>query len=176
MNWSDDDLDRHLREAVISERLDTTALENAIRAQIRPSNRSWYFAAAALAAVLLLTMWMRRIPVIFREAARDHKLEVVEHRPRHWQTVSSFAVDLAPAGYRLEHAKTCRLEGKPVLHLVYTDGEHEVSVYLDAQAENGDAEVDGQHITAFHAGRLRGLVVGSVAECRQVAAMIQRLT
>lgn len=177
MNWSDEELDKHLSEAVNGEELDTTALEQAIRARIAPRHRGWYFTVAgALAATFLLTFSIHRVPSAFHEAARDHRLEVVEHRPRHWQPNAPDAAKLAPAGYRLEHSKICRLEGKPVLHLVYTDGAHEVSVYLDSSAGKGDADVDGQHVTSFSTGGARGLVVGSAAECRQFAAVIQRLT
>jgi hypothetical protein len=173
---TDDELDAQLREAIHSEPLDTTRLERAIRAQTKRSYWRWYAAAAAMAAAILLTIAVRRVPAAFHEAARDHRLEVVEHRPRHWQSNAPDGVTLAPAGYRLEHSKICRLEGKPVLHLVYTDGAREVSVYVDSSAGGGDADVDGQHVTAFRTGRIQGLVVGSAAECRQFAAVIQRLT
>jgi hypothetical protein len=133
-------------------------------------------AAAAIAAVALLAIFVRPIPAAFHEAARDHRLEVVEHRLRRWQAKAPEALPVTPANYRLEHSKICRIEGKPVLHLVYTDGLHEVSVYVDAATGRGDADVDGQHVTAFRTTRMKGLVVGSVSECRQFADVIQRLT
>jgi hypothetical protein len=125
---------------------------------------------------VLLAVSVHRVPAAFHEAARDHRLEVVEHRPRRWQAKAPEALPAAPANYRLEHSKICRIEGKPVLHLVYTDGSHEVSVYVNAAAGTGDTDVDGQHVTAFHTGRMSGLVVGTASECRQFAAVIQRLT
>jgi hypothetical protein len=174
---TDDELDARLREAVIGEPLETAALERAIRARTRRSYRGWYAATAALAAIILLAISLRgTTPQTFRDAARDHRLEVVEHRARHWRTTPPEGLDVAPAGYRLEHLKTCRIGGVAVLHLVYTDGVHEVSVYIDANAGKGDAEVDGQHVTAFSNGRVKGLVVGTAEECRHFAGVIQRLT
>ena len=173
---TDEELDARLREAVDAEVIDTASLERAIRAQTRLSYGGWYLTAAAIAAVALLAVFVHRVPAAFHEAARDHRLEVVEHRPRRWQTKAPDGLPSAPVNYRLEHSKICRLDGKPVLHLVYTDGLHEVSVYMDTAAGNGDADVDGQHVTAFHTARMSGLVVGSVSECRQFAAVIQRLT
>ncbi len=173
---TDDELDARLREAIDAETVDTASLERAIRAQTRRSYVGWYLAAVAMAALLLLTVFGRRVPAAFHEAARDHRVEVVEHRPRRWQTKAPEGLPGAPANYRLEHSKICRIEGKPVLHLVYTDGSHEVSVYVDAAAGRGDADVDGQHVTAFHTAHLKGLVVGPASECRQFADVIQRLT
>lgn len=173
---TDDELDARLREAVHAEAIDTASLERAIRAQTRRSYAGWYLAVAAIAAVLLLSVFLHRVPASFHEAARDHRLEVVEHRPRRWHTTVPETLPVSPAGYRLEHSKICRIEGKPVLHLVYTDGSHEVSVYMDASTGTGDADVDGQHVTAFRTAQIRGLVVGPAAECRQFAAVIQRLT
>jgi hypothetical protein len=173
---TDEELDARLREAVNSEAVDTASLERAIRSQTRRSYRGWYVAAAAIAAVVLLAIFVRPVPAAFHEAARDHRLEVVEHRPRRWQTKVPEELPVTPANYRLEHSKICRIEGKPVLHLVYTDGSREVSVYVDAAAGRGDTDVDGQHVTAFRTARMSGLVVGPAAECRQFAAVIQRLT
>lgn len=173
---TDDELDARLREAINSEAMDATSLEKAIRAQTRRSYKGWYMAATAIAAMVLFAIFMRPAPLAFHEAARDHRLEVVEHRPRRWQTKAPDALPVTPANYHLEHSKLCRIGGKPVLHLVYTDGSHEVSVYVDAAAGRGDADVDGQHVTAFRTSHMKGLVVGSVSECRQFADVIQRLT
>ena len=173
---TDDELDARLREAVNAEAMDTASLERAIRAQIRRRHAAWYVAAATVAAAVLVSFFVHRVPAAFHEAARDHRLEVVEHRPRRWQTKAPEGLPAAPANYRLEHSKMCRIEGKPVLHLVYSDGSHEVSVYVNAATGTGDADVDGQHVTSFHTTRMSGLVVGPVSECRQFAAVIQRLT
>jgi len=69
---------------------------------------------------------------------------VVQHQPRRWRSArpeielvtarfglsQSQAAGMAPSGYRLERAKVCGLAGAPVLHLVYTDGAREVSVFV----------------------------------------------
>jgi hypothetical protein len=177
---TDDELDTRLREAVCAEAIDTASLERAIRAQIRWPHAAWYVAAATVAAatvaaLVLLSFFANRVPAGFRDAARDHRLEVVERRPRRWQPTAWEGEPAVPAHYRLEHSKICRIEDHAVMHLVYTDGSHEVSVYIGTAA-SGDADVGGQHVTSFRTARMSGLVVGSVSECRQFAAVIQRLT
>src|SRR5436305_10917316 len=81
---------------------------------------------------------------LFVDAARDHQAEVMEHRPRRWRSepadvrilaerfglAGDKAETLAPVGFRLLQAKTCGLEGRPALHLVYTDGSREISLYV----------------------------------------------
>ncbi len=81
---------------------------------------------------------------------------------------------LAPAGYRPEHGKLCRLNGRVFLHLVYTDGAHEFSVFLrerDAGVLPGEprdsvngrslhaADVGDEHLGCFDTDRLRAMVV-----------------
>jgi hypothetical protein len=172
---TDDELDARLREAVHAEAIDTTSLEKVIRAQIGWPDAGWYVAAATVAALVLLSFFAQRIPAAFRDAARDHRLEVVEHRPRRWQPAAWEGEPPVPTHYRFEHAKICNIEDHAVMHLVYTDGSHEVSVYIGTLA-SGDFDVGGQHVTSFRTARMSGLVVGSVSECRQFTAVIQRLT
>jgi hypothetical protein len=80
----------------------------------------------------------------------------------------------APVGYRLEHGKLCRLDGRPFLHLVYTDGANEVSVFLrqwDSEPSTGIAretvnnsvlytvDIGPEHLGFFQTRQLTAVVV-----------------
>jgi hypothetical protein len=184
MSWSDRELDSLLREACEREPVETAALERSIRA--RPRRRivalRWIAAAAALALIAWGASYRVRVPGAFQQAARDHRVEVVEQSPRRWRTDTA-AIDsiarrfgfsaeqaarLAPAGYRLEHAKICGLDGKPALHLVYTGadagGGREFSVYIAKISPERQKTVDGFTVASFPSG----VVVGTKAECEAV--------
>jgi hypothetical protein len=135
---------------------------------------------AALAAVTILAIMSgRQTPRIFDDAARDHRTEVSNHAPRRWKTsdsdVNALFVRFGRAqgplslpGYRLLRAKFCGLAGKRVLHLVYTDGRAEYSVYLTGD-EVPDQEL--REASQSIAGFGKGIVVtdGSGHDCRRLA-------
>mgnify|MGYP001079506426 CR=1 FL=1 len=132
-----------------------------------------------MAGFIAWGMAVSRTPNEFRDAARDHRAEVIEHRPRHWKTAPQDLNAIAgqyritaPAGFSLKEAKRCGISGKPVMHLVYTDGKRDVSVYVTGTELRGRSSVDGQYVGGFQ----RGLVVGSPAECRQFLDVLQRST
>ena len=187
---TDSEFDARLREAITGEPIDISGLERSILARTRRGNRTRHAAGAVAVAVALVALaipLLRRsdMPAAYRQAARDHRLEVVEHRLRHWSSTpdqidalevsygitAGGARKMSPRGYRLEHARTCRLEGKPVLHLVYTDGAHEFSVYI-IQTPGGETEIEGQHVRTFQTKNVAGLVVGSVSECAKFASAL----
>jgi len=93
---------------------------------------------------------------VYADAAADHRHEVVDAHWRPWLTdpaamaalaersgIETRAIlALAPPGYRLARAKRCALDGRPFLHLVYSNGAQEFSAYLrprDAQPLAGMA-------------------------------------
>ena len=185
MSWTDGELDALLRDACEREAIDTAALERSVRARLR--HRVLALQWMALAAALILIAWSvsyrLRAPSVFEQAARDHRVEVVEHSPRRWRTEnaaidgiarrfgfsSEQAARLAPAGYKLEHAKICGLDGRPALHLVYSSGDvsggSEFSVYIaKLTPRQRQKTVDGFTIAAFRSG----IVVGTKAECEAV--------
>lgn len=84
---------------------------------------------------------------IYRDAADDHRAEVVEHTKLRWaqDDTSILALlntvgateevtrQITPAGYHLDRARICRLLSHRYVHLVYTNGQREVSYFLRAR-------------------------------------------
>jgi anti-sigma factor RsiW len=149
-------LDAVLRDTVLSEHIDTAALDQRIRARLwtEPTfSRARRLAAAAgIAAILLAgtvgyrTLFHTKPPRVFFDAAQDHRNEVTHRQHRTWLFDPKLIADLAqhnglppsliatltPPGYRLVEAKLCRLDGRVFLHLVYAQGSREFSTYLRA--------------------------------------------
>ena len=190
------ELDMRLRETLLSGEIDaggidTAVLDRRIRARIRTRRTSFIAGAVAAAIVLLLAGFAYRAfapavaPLYFKQiyvdAAADHRREVVERQPRTWRSnpaevkslaarqgiSSSLANLLAPAGYRLEHAKLCPLSGHLYLHLVYSDGAHEISIFLrqrdsSPQGKGDDlrtADAAGEHLASFETNRVSAILV-----------------
>lgn len=102
-------------------------------------------------------------------------------------------MSLAPVGYRLEHGKLCRLDGRPFLHLVYTNGANEVSVFLrpwdDPEPSQGTAmetvnnsvlytvDIGPEHLSFFQTRQLTAVVVSDQSDGKtalSVASSIAR--
>jgi anti-sigma factor RsiW len=116
----------------------------------RPSRRRWIAAAMGIAALLLLIalgyriLMGPRVARVYADAARDHQREVIEQEPRRWlsgrASIAAMAegqgIDasapfaLSSGSYRLERARLCYLDGRIFLHVVYTDGRRDFSVYF----------------------------------------------
>jgi anti-sigma factor RsiW len=184
-------IDSRLRDAVSTELPDAMAVQQAVSRRIR-MERAWRFAAAAAAIVLAAVsgyLSLRPQPVsrLYADAALDHRLEVMEHQPRRWRSDPaeieklaaryelSNAGALAPEGYRLEHAKMCGIDGKPALHLVFTNGNKEVSVFIRAWAGSDKVlhavNVGSEHLAGFGTDRVEAIVAtgGSSGECLEFA-------
>lgn len=185
------ELDRRLREEMSGELPDASAIQKSVRGRIGVEKaRRWAIGAAAAAGVLFaVVMGYRAMKPerVFADAAADHRAEVMEHRPRRWRTepaeIEKLAARyelrdvarLAPEGYRLEHAKMCGIEGQPALHLVYTNGDREVSVYV--LSNNGATKaihatrIGSEQLAAFRTGRVEAIVAtgGSSEECLEFA-------
>jgi hypothetical protein len=152
--------DARLRAIVLSDEADVTPIDRRVRLQIasdpmghtppaRTVSRRWVFAAAGIAAIVLLLvgyrdLFGRHIGAVYAAAATDHRLEVVELQPRQWlfdlsriETlaqqvgVSTPAISALSSGsYHLNRAKLCRLDGRVFLHMVFSDGTEEFSFFL----------------------------------------------
>jgi len=194
MDLRDDDIDARLCAAYSDGLPDASALQQAVRKRIAAERaRLWIFmgaaAAVVLAAVSIGIFQHARGTDIYAELARDHRREVVDQQPRRWRSepaeietlIARYGVTapmvkgFAPTGFRLEHAKTCAMAGKPVLHLVYTDGSRQFSVYVRQRTGTGfragSTSVDSEQVAAFERDGFEAAIVmvGSGAECLQWA-------
>jgi hypothetical protein len=117
------------------------------------------YGLAGTAALLLLlfaaAMFLRpgtQTPLtIYRDAADDHRVEVVEHMKLRWAqddasilpllksvgATEELTQQITPPGFHLDRARICRLLNHSYVHLVYTDGHREVSYFL--RAREGEA-------------------------------------
>jgi anti-sigma factor RsiW len=177
-------LDARLRGVIIEEPLDSAELDRRVRQSlVRPTPWRWIAAAAGVAAALVLA-WLffqvsSPIATVYADAADDHRREVVEQQARRWtsdqsainaiaqgQGVSPSGIHAPEAGgYRLERAKLCRLNGNLYLHLVYSDGAQEFSLFLRHREQEpiakptnaGDRQ--NEHLVAFRTAALSAVVV-----------------
>jgi anti-sigma factor RsiW len=160
-----------------------------------PISRRWAITAMGIAAVLLLSgigyyfMLGTSVARVYADAAADHRMEVVERQPRPAWLVdpvqiaalaqqhgipSSEVLALASEGYHLERGRMCGLDNRAFLHLVYSNGTKEFSVYLrlrDAgrlpgavrEIVNGKplriCDLGSEHIASFETTRVTALVV-----------------
>jgi anti-sigma factor RsiW len=181
-------LDARFREALLADEVDVSRVNRRIREliaaesfggtvrQVPPKPNRWLTAAMGIAASLLLLaagylLVPRHVARVYADAATDHRMEVVEQQPRPWMTdpaaiaalgeklgiSDSVPLELA-SGYRFERAKICRLDGRFYLHLVYSDGSQEFSLFL---RQRGTERLSGP-IWGFANGRfLRASSAGS---------------
>ena len=141
------------------EPVDTTRIREEILVNIQkdltPKNQSritWWQGLGGMAALLAVTLVAflalrpsASLPLtIYRDAADDHRAEVVEHMKLRWaqddasilnllKTVGAteeLTQQITPAGFHLERARVCKLLSHRYVHLVYTDGTREVSYFL----------------------------------------------
>jgi hypothetical protein len=166
-------VEERLRAAALAETVDTEALERRVMQRVRlegtrARHRMWNwalaggFAAVAVAAVIgYQTGFTKSVPSpLFVDAAADHRTEVVDHQPRRWRMDVASAATLAgtrgingsfisaveKAGYGFKEARLCKLAGLVFLHLVYTDGGREFSVFL--RQEDGGTMSGSWHSSA----------------------------
>ncbi len=140
--------------------------------------------------MLLFALWTGRVATapdpVCAAAAGDHHREVVDGRPRTWlrddaaiealaarEGIETGAIPrLGAAGLRLDRARLCRLDGSPFLHLVYSDGRRDVSVFL-RKASGGasairSADSGAEHVAWFETARTRAIVVANQSRATAV--------
>ncbi len=171
-------LDARFREALLADEVDVARVNRRIReliaaeslggtvASLQPKPSRRMTAAMGIAAAFLLfaagyLLVPGRVARVYADAATDHRMEVVEQQPRHWMNdpaaiaalgeklgiSDTVPLELA-SGYHLERAKICRLDGRFYLHLVYSDGSQEFSLFLRPR--------DGERLS----GSIRGFANG----------------
>jgi hypothetical protein len=191
---NESDFDHLIRRAVTSERLQTRQLEAHVRAAMResvtPIHRpvlvSWRYgiaAAVALFFVVIATVGYAKGRIertaVCIDAADDHQEEVVAKSPRKWRTESADVQALAqrivgdpsvperivPAGYHLVGARVCLLHGKRYMHLDYSDGSNEISLFVrhqDASKTLAAHVLDWFHFPGPSTERVDAFAVGSI--------------
>ena len=181
--------DEALRASVLAEHIDTWSVDQRVWAGIGAGQRNlrrWIFAAAGIAAALLLAVLSYRAMVssgtkpVFAAAARDHRMEIVDRQPRKWFTdrasieglagrvglPDSAVASFAPAGYHLAQGKLCLLDGRVFLHLVYAEGSEDssaagdFSLFLRRSDDANDASAQGIHTDTFAAEHVAGFQHG----------------
>ena len=114
---------------------------------------------------------------ILSDAADDHNDEVVQHFSREWlyganeikklvadkAGSSDVVTEIAPPGYHVDRARICELGMRNYVHLVYSDGTHEVSMFVRQQ--------DGEQLAGTERDKVNGEpVVADSYQKLQVAA------
>lgn len=181
-------VDRRVRELIAAES------EGNPMPQLQPRRRRWVaIAAGAAAAIVLAAVGYRtvsgpQVARVYADAARDHGLEIVQHQPRPWLTdpasiaalaeqqgiAPSAVAALASGGYHLNRARLCFLDHRIFLHLVFSDGVQEFSVFLrqrDAKTLPGPvretangrplctSDLNGEHVASVQTDHLVAVVV-----------------
>ena len=178
----DQEVDTQLRK-LSAEPLDTAPLDREIRSRIARNaqmRRMWIKVGIAAAFVIgILVYRYRSAPEsIYAAAAQDHQREVVEHQRRAWisnrseidtlaarQGISAAEIAaISEPGYHLDHAKLCRLNGRVYLHLVYSGGARDFSVFLrppdSPRIERVEIEgVGNECVATFETPHVTALVV-----------------
>lgn len=186
------DFDLIIKHAVNEERLHTRQLEAHVRNAIRNSSPwkssvmvlvRYSVAATVIFATLLVATFgyakgRMDLSATCGDAVDDHREEVIGRAPRKWKVddkdVQALAQRLvgdpkvpervAPAGYHLVGARVCVLHGKRYMHLDYSDGINQVSLFL---RHRDNQRVAARVLAWFHsnapaAESIEGLSVGSV--------------
>lgn len=161
----------------------------------RSSKRRWLVSSAIAASLVAAAIGIytllvpAAVPPSYVAAAEDHWAEVVEHQPRHWRSKpgelqalmarSGFslaqAAALAAPGYWLEHAKMCGIAGRRALHLVFTNGTQQYSLYLRPDdGQKGEIRLvryNKEAVAGFETGHFGALLVtaGTSTECKELA-------
>jgi anti-sigma factor RsiW len=187
---ADCDLDQRLRASVLSEEVDTSRLEQALRNRIRANRRhvpGWAVAAAAGIALAIAgglayrAFFGPQTPPLCVAAAQDHRREIVNGEPKRWltdlsaiQTIAekqgvpaSAITALATTGYRLERGRLCSLKKQIFLHLVYTKDGGEFSVYL--RSRGSEASVGPEGLAYFQTDRLTAMFVDEQSRAQAAA-------
>jgi anti-sigma factor RsiW len=156
------ELDRGLRMALLSEAVDTTALRTRVLADIKrehslvTAKTTRYpiriaFAVAAVLLIMIVLSAAHRDNARCEQASADHVDEVVMARPRAWRTEDSSIEQLiaqriaarpqleqlAIPGFKLLRGKECGIAKSRYIHLVYGNGSQQISMYLLAGSDAG---------------------------------------
>jgi Putative zinc-finger len=180
-------VDRRVRELISAE------AEGQPLPDLPRNRRRWQAMLLATAAAALLAIGGYRalnthVARVYADAAEDHWTEIVQGQPRHWLTDpaqiaalaakqgidSTSLVSLESGPYRLVRGKICFIDHHIFLHLVYSDGSQNFSVFLRQkyanplpgnvrEISNGKplctSDLGHEHVASFQTDHLVALVV-----------------
>jgi hypothetical protein len=189
--------DIFLRQAFAEETLETAALRERVRRQIGVSDKPrislWKlpqmrfgFAFAALLIVLgiglVYFVFKPNQPTIYAGVARDYTEDVIEQMPKQgWHDGETEAIEyarqqfgdekvaaaLAPEGYRLVRTRVCNPAGKLFVHLIYDNGERQISFYVRKKDDNLPGKpVEIINDRAFYAERIKTVEIAAFQSAR----------
>lgn len=188
---SESDFDLIVKHAINEERLQTRQLEAHVRAAMRKSNPFWrvpvwqtvrYGVAAVVVfgTLALATFGYAKdrmdLTATCADAADDHQQEIVDKAPLQWRSnpgdvealSQRFVGDpsvperVTPAGYHLVGARICILHDKKYMHLDYSDGSNEISLFVRHQDNGLGSRVLGWFTRdSASVERVQALTVGS---------------
>ena len=190
---SESDFDLIIKHAVSEERLQTRQLEAHVRDAIRrPSPwkspvllviRYGVAAVVVFGALLIATFGYAKARMdrsaVCVDAVDDHQEEIIGKAPRKWRSDPkdvaalsqkmvgdpTVAERVAPVGYHLIGARVCLLHGKRYMHLDYSDGSKEISLFVRHQESDTNVASRVLHWFAPNsavAERIDAFTVGSV--------------
>ncbi len=198
--------DNLLRAAFAEETLETAALRERVRRQIRAAEKpraSWWkipqmrfgFAAAALLIVLCAAIFYfiakQNQPTIYAGVARDYTEDVIERMPKNgWRDGESPAAiyareqlgdavvsSIAPEGFRLVRTRVCNPAGEPFVHLIFDNGAKQISFYV---RKNGNAlpgnPVEVVNNRAFYAEHFDNLEVAGFRSAQYTVLVVAPLS
>ena len=156
------DLNKGIRAALLSESVDTTALRMRVLTEVKGKGtvsiintaRHPIRIALAVAAGLLIVLAVvaaNRDNARYEQASLDHVDEVVTAGHREWRTQGNSIgqlisqcmktppqlEQLSIPGYQLLRGKECGIAKTPYIHLVYGNGAQQISMYILEGDEHG---------------------------------------
>jgi anti-sigma factor RsiW len=183
------DLDARVRGALLADSAGAAGLAPGIQrriaaAEARRRNIMMVTIAAGLvlaAGFPLYRVLVPHVPEFVVEAVKDHRREVVEKQLKKWRSdpaeiqtlaekegIQVKAIPLVNAGYRLDRARRCRLDGNIFMHLVYKDGEREMSVFLRPRkgvtVPLREESMGPDHVAAVQSGNMSVVCVAESAD------------
>jgi anti-sigma factor RsiW len=153
-------------------------------AETRRRNFMMFTIAAGLVLAIGFPMYrvlVPHVPEFVVDAVKDHRREVLEKQLKKWHSdpgeietlaekegIQAKAIPAIHAGYRLDRARLCRLDGNIFMHLVYRDGERQISVFL--RPRNGIAvplreeSMGTEHVAAVQSANMSVVCVAEQAD------------
>lgn len=200
---AESDFDLIIKHAVTEERLQTRQIESHVRKAIRESSpwrrpmflmvRYGIAAIVVFGTLFIATFGYARgridLSAICVDAVDDHREEIIDKSPRRWRSNPKELAALSqkmtgdpaipervvPPGYHLVGARICDLHGKRYMHLDFSDGSNEISLFLHRREKPTSASsrvLEWFRPNGATAERVDGLTVGSIQKKNLTLVMV----